>query len=108
MITRLIAWSARNLLLIFIGGAFAIGYLLGMTGRGTREELGLATAQRNVAAATVVATQSVDDPDTLVMVVITSVVAMVILFPLAAALRKRKETDAEADAANAQRTTAHG
>lgn len=94
--------------LLFIGGAFAIGYLLGMTGRGTREELGLATAQRNVAAATVVATQSVDDPDTLVMVVITSVVAMVILFPLAGALRKRKETAAEADAANPQSTTAHG
>ena len=94
--------------LLFIGGAFAIGYLLGMTGRGTREELGLATAQRNVAAATVVATQSVDDPDTLVMVVITSVAAMVILFPLAGVLRKRKETDAEADAADPQRTTAHG
>ena len=77
--------------LLFIAGAFIIGYLLGMTGRGTREELGLATAQRNIAAATVVATQSFDDPDTLVMVVVTSIVTMVILFPLAGALRKRQE-----------------
>jgi BASS family bile acid:Na+ symporter len=77
--------------LLFIAGAFIIGYLLGMTGRGTREELGLATAQRNIAAATVVATQSFGDPDTLVMVVVTSLIAMVILFPLAGALRKRQE-----------------
>jgi BASS family bile acid:Na+ symporter len=77
--------------LLFIAGAFGIGYLLGMTGRGTREELGLATAQRNIAAATVVATQSFGDPDTLVMVVVTSLVAMVLLFPIAGALGKRQE-----------------
>jgi bile acid:Na+ symporter, BASS family len=81
--------------LLFIAGAFAIGYLLGMTGRGTREELGLATAQRNIAAATVVATQSFGDPDTLVMVIITSIVAMVILFPVAGALSKREQKLAE-------------
>ena len=77
--------------LLFIAGAFMIGYLLGMTGRGTREELGLATAQRNIAAATVVATQSFGNPDTLVMVVITSLVTMIVLFPLARVLSKRQE-----------------
>jgi BASS family bile acid:Na+ symporter len=82
--------------LLFIAGAFVLGYLLGMTGRGTREELGLATAQRNIAAATVVATQSFGDPDTLVMVVITSIVTMAILFPVAGALSKRQEKLAEA------------
>ena len=82
--------------LLFIAGAFIIGYLLGMTGRGTREELGLATAQRNVAAATVLATQSFGDPDTLVMVVVTSLITMVILFPTARALRKRQEQGLEA------------
>ena len=81
--------------LLFIAGAFVIGYLLGMTGRGTREELGLATAQRNVAAATVVATQSFGDPDTLVMVVVTSLVTMMVLFPLARTLSKRQEQQAE-------------
>jgi BASS family bile acid:Na+ symporter len=83
--------------LLFIAGAFLLGYLLGMTGRGTREELGLATAQRNIAAATVVATQSFGDPDTLVMVVITSIVTMAILFPVAGALRKRVEQRSEMD-----------
>ncbi len=81
--------------LLFIAGAFVIGYLLGITGRGTREELALGTAQRNTAAATVVATQSLSDPDTIVMVVVTSIVSMAILFPLATALRKRVENDAD-------------
>jgi predicted Na+-dependent transporter len=80
--------------LLFIAGAFVIGYLLGITGRGTREELALGTAQRNTAAATVVATQSLSDPDTIVMVVVTSIVSMAILFPLATALRKRVENNA--------------
>ncbi len=80
---------------LFITGSFGIGYLLGMTGHGTREELGLATAQRNVAAATVIATQSFGDPDTLVMVVITSLVTMMVLFPLAGALRRRQEIRAQ-------------
>ena len=89
--------------LLFIAGAFIIGSLLGMTGRGTREELGLATAQRNIAAATVVATQSFGDPDTLVMVVVTSLIAMVILFPVARALHKPQE---KRDATRSQRATA--
>lgn len=77
--------------LLFIVGAFIIGYLLGITGRGTREELGLATAQRNIAAATVVATQSIGEPGTTVMVIVTSVVAMALLFPTAAMLRRAVE-----------------
>jgi BASS family bile acid:Na+ symporter len=79
--------------ILFIAGAFVIGYFLGITGRGTREELALGTAQRNIAAATVVATQSLGDPDTVVMVVVTSMVAMAILFPTASALRRRVERD---------------
>lgn len=74
---------------LFIVGAFAIGYVLGMTGRGTREELALATAQRNIAAATVVATQAIDNADALVMVIIVSIAAMAILFPTARALRSQ-------------------
>lgn len=81
--------------LLFIASAFVIGYLLGITGHGTREELGLATAQRNIAAATVVATQSFGDPDTLVMVVVTLVIGMAILFSLAWALSKRQRERAE-------------
>ena len=93
---------------LFIVGAFALGYLFGITGRGTREEMALATAQRNIAAATVVATQSIGEVDTIVMVVVTSTVTMVILFPAAAALRKRVEAETGADVARPAGTQARG
>lgn len=74
--------------ILVIGGAFLIGYLLGMD-RPSREVLGLGTSQRNIAAATVVATQAVDHPDTVVMVIVASLVGFAILFPVAAWLRRR-------------------
>jgi bile acid:Na+ symporter, BASS family len=84
--------------LLFIVSAFATGYVLGITGRGTRDELALGTAQRNIAAATVVATQSINQADTTVMVVVTSVVSMAVLFPTAAFLKRRTELRASASA----------
>jgi predicted Na+-dependent transporter len=74
---------------LLILGAFGIGYVLGGPDTGNRGVLGLGTAQRNIAAATVVATQAIGDPNTLVMVVVTSLVAYAILFPTAWALEKR-------------------
>ena len=78
--------------LLVIGGAFVIGYLLGMD-RASREVLGLGTSQRNIAAATVVATQAVDDPDTVVMVVVASLAGFAVLFPVAAWLRRRSREE---------------
>jgi BASS family bile acid:Na+ symporter len=80
--------SAILAALFVIGGAFVIGYALGLSER-ARTVLGLGTAQRNVAAATVVATQSFDDPGVLVMVVVASVLSMLFLFLIAWILRKR-------------------
>jgi predicted Na+-dependent transporter len=77
--------------LILIGGAFAIGYGLGGPRRSSKEVLGLGTAQRNIAAATVVATQAVGHPDTAAMVVVSSLAGFAILFPVAGALRKRRQ-----------------
>jgi bile acid:Na+ symporter, BASS family len=74
--------------LIVIGGGFVIGYALGLS-ETSRTVLGLGTAQRNVGAATVVATQSFDDPGVLVMVVVSTIVSMALLFPIAGILRKR-------------------
>jgi BASS family bile acid:Na+ symporter len=74
--------------ILVVGGSFAIGYLLGSTVRGTRGLLGLGTAQRNIAAATVVATQGFDDPDILIMVIVASLVTIALLFPTARALRR--------------------
>lgn len=76
--------------LLVVAGAFGIGYLAGGRDPDVREVLGLATGQRNIAAATVVATQSIDDPDTLAMVVATSLVGFAVLFPIAGVLRKHE------------------
>lgn len=78
--------------LVVVGGAFLIGYALGGRSRDHREVLGLGTSQRNIAAATVVATQSFDDPRIVVMVIVTSLVAFAVLFPVAGWLRRRRTT----------------
>jgi BASS family bile acid:Na+ symporter len=54
-----------------------------------RDEMALSTAQRNFAAALVVATDTFDAPGVLVMVVIVSLVNMAVLFPAAKLLNKR-------------------
>ncbi len=75
---------------IFTAGAFGIGYLLGTAGLGVGKEIGLATAQRNIAAATVVATGVIGDPDTIVLVVLASMFGLAVLFPIARLLRDRE------------------
>jgi BASS family bile acid:Na+ symporter len=79
------AIPAAVLLLI---GAFVIGYLSGVFGRDTRDEVGLNTAQRNYAAAIVVASETFGNPDVLAMVVVISVISMLLLFPGARFLKK--------------------
>ena len=96
--------------LLLIGGAFAIGYLVGTFDKREKIVLGFGTAQRNFGAATVVAVQSFTDPNVLVMTVVCSTVAMLLL-PFARLLGKRKARAAptgEVDSASAKETqTAH-
>src|SRR6185437_15932997 len=54
-----------------------------------RVVLGLGTAQRNVAAATIVAIEDIKNPDTLVLVVIASVIGLAVLIPVARWLRAK-------------------
>jgi BASS family bile acid:Na+ symporter len=75
--------------ILLIGGAFSIGYALGAHDPEKRGVLALATAQRNIGAATVVATQGFEDSGVLVMVVTSSLVGFAILFPAARVLRQR-------------------
>src|SRR3954470_3475540 len=74
--------------LIFIFLGYFVGWLLGGPGADTRPVLGLGTAQRNIAAALVVAIQSFTDPKVVVMVVIVAIVGLLILFPLSRMLAK--------------------
>jgi bile acid:Na+ symporter, BASS family len=80
--------------LLVIAFAFVVGYGFGGPSDESRGVLGLATAQRNIAAATVVASGSFHDPRTLVMVVISSLVTLGVLFPVAKVLRRRARGEA--------------
>jgi BASS family bile acid:Na+ symporter len=76
--------------LLFVGASFVFGYVLGPSAS-TRAVLALGTAQRNVAAAMVVATSSfAADPNVLVMVLVGSVLMMALLMPGAGELGKRR------------------
>ena len=71
---------------IFLGVGFSVGWALGGPSRDTRSVLGLGTAQRNIAAALVVANQSFTDPNVVVMVVVIAIVGLLTLMPLSRAL----------------------
>jgi len=68
---------------LFLLVGFGLGWLLGGPAEGTRSVLALGTAQRNIAAALVVAGQNFTDPRVVVLVVVVAVVGMLVLMPLA-------------------------
>ena len=75
--------------LLFIAIGFGIGWVLGGPDLSTRRVLALGTAQRNIAAALVVGSQSFSDPKVVVMVVVVAIVSLLILMPLSRVLGKR-------------------
>jgi bile acid:Na+ symporter, BASS family len=75
--------------LLFIALGFGIGWVLGGPGHDTRRVLALGTAQRNIAAALVVGSQSFSDPKVVVMVIVIAIVGLIILMPLSRALASR-------------------
>lgn len=74
--------------LLVLCGAFAIGYVLGGRKLDSRAVMGLGTGQRNVAAAMVVATQTIGHPDTIIMVITVAMLGLAVLFPIATKLRE--------------------
>jgi predicted Na+-dependent transporter len=69
-------------LLLFVIGSLVIGIVLGGGDHGVRSVLGLATAQRNVSAALVVAAQNFG-ADTLTFVLVGAIVMLLLLMPVA-------------------------
>lgn len=65
-----------------------IGWLMG--GPGTREVLALGTAQRNAAAAFVVAGQNFDDPKVVVMITVVLIAEFLMLLPFARRLARTR------------------
>ena len=87
----LAVFGTRGILagLLFITVGFGMGWLLGGPGMDTRRVLALGTAQRNIAAALVVGSQSFRDPKVVVMVVVVAIVSLLVLMPLSRLLAKR-------------------
>jgi BASS family bile acid:Na+ symporter len=75
--------------LLFIALGFGVGWLLGGPDADTKRVMALGTAQRNIAAALVVASQSFSDPKVVVMVIVVAIVGLIILMPLSRALANR-------------------
>ena len=74
--------------LLFIALGYAVGWALGGPVADTRPVLGLGTAQRNIAAALVVGSQSFSNPRVVVMVVVVAMVSLLILLPLSRLLAR--------------------
>jgi BASS family bile acid:Na+ symporter len=88
---------------VFIATGYAAGWILGGPTAATRPVLGLGTAQRNIAAALLVASQSLKDPKAVVVVVVITIVALLILMPLARAVGRRSAGVEPMDVSRASR-----
>jgi BASS family bile acid:Na+ symporter len=89
-IVGLIGTGGLVAIIVFLVGAFVIGYFLGGRDPGTKSVLGLGTGQRNLSAAVLVAGQNFsDDPNVLVMVLVAGIVGLVILGGIGGELGKR-------------------
>lgn len=76
---------------IFVAICFGVGWVLGGPGADTRGVLALGTAQRNTAAALVVAGQNFDDAKVVVMITVVMIVSFAALMPLARMLAVRQQ-----------------
>lgn len=74
---------------LLTAGGFGMGYLISSPGFNRRAVMGLGAGQRNIAAALVAASQGFDNPKTLIMVILFSVIDLMVLFPIALILRRR-------------------
>jgi predicted Na+-dependent transporter len=82
--------------LLFLVGGLVIGLLLGGREQGMRSVMGLGTAQRNLAAAMLVAAQNFsDDPNVLVMVMLIGILGLILLMVVGGEMGKRVQASSE-------------
>ena len=80
-------------MVLLIVGSLVIGMLLGGRDPGIRSAMGLSTANRNGAAALLVATQNFSGTDTLPFVLVGVVLMLLILLPVAKRMGARNNTE---------------
>ena len=88
-VLRLFGTGAVFAGLIFVVLSALAGWLFGGRDRGIREALGLGTGSRNVGAALLIGAKNFDDPRVNVMVVVTALLGLFVLLPVASALGRR-------------------
>jgi len=99
-IVSIIGTGGVIVILLFLAGAFVMGYFLAGSDGRMRSVMGLGTAQRNVSAALIVAGQNfADDPNVLVMILVTALVGLVVLMVVGGEIGKRIQTADEGAAA---------
>lgn len=84
---RILKTGALPAAILLSVGSYFIGYLTSSRARERRTVMGLGTAQRNIAACMIAATQGFNEPDILVMVTASSLVSLAILFSFSLVLR---------------------
>jgi bile acid:Na+ symporter, BASS family len=88
---------------LFVAVCFGIGWILGGPGDDTRSVLSLGTAQRNTAAALVVAGQNFTDAKVVVMITVVMIVSFAMLMPLGRLLSGRSQPAGVRESAAARR-----
>lgn len=82
--------------LLFVLAMLAIGYVIGGASPASRAVLGLGTAQRNIAAALIVATGNAANPEVAITVLVCTLAGLLVLLPAAAIFGRHKSpTDFE-------------
>lgn len=84
---RILGTGALPAAILLFVGAYFLGNLTSGRARERRIVLGLGTAQRNIAACMIVATQGFNNPEILVMVTASSLIGLVVLFGFTLVLR---------------------
>ena len=83
-------------ILLFLVGAFILGYFGAGKDAEVRSVLGLGTAQHNLSAAMVVAGQNfASDPEVLTFIIVAGIVGLLVLMPLAGELGRRSADQVE-------------
>jgi BASS family bile acid:Na+ symporter len=95
--------------LLFLVGALVIGLLLGGRDPSMRSVMGLGTAQRNLAAAMLVAAQNfASDPNVLVMVMLVAILGLILLMVVAGEMGKRSQAQAPEGQSATTKSAARG
>lgn len=80
-------------LIVFVVGSLLVGWLMGGRDRDIRTVIGLGTAQRNVAAAVLVATVSFSGTLTLPFILVASIILPLVLLPTARRMGKAVDSE---------------